>query len=121
MKITKTQLKQVIKEELESVLSEGRSYASQDMIEDYAAGLYMRTVSDKPEDDYAKGHTHQEWVKEVNKIVRWIKRNSSNIKSTELAIAQANENLESGKPLPWGKLKIGNMKKENKRSFTNEE
>ena len=116
MKITKTQLKQVIKEELESVLSEGRSYASQDMIQDYAEGLYIR-----PEALDLRGPQHREYVKKVNKIVKWIKSNSSNIKSTELAIAQANENLESGKPLPWGKLKIGNMKKENKRSFTNEE
>ena len=82
----------------------------------------MRTVSDKPEDDYAKGHTHQEWVKKVNKIVRWIKRNSSNIKSTERAIAQADENLKSGKPVRrWGKLKSGNMKNIKKLDTDNDD
>tara|TARA_Y100000296_G_scaffold74474_1_gene93109 strand:+ start:255 stop:572 length:318 start_codon:yes stop_codon:yes gene_type:complete len=103
MKITKTQLKQIIKEEIGRVISESRrSYASQDMIEDYAAGLYMR-----PEALDLRGPQHREYVKKVNKIVRWIKSNSSNIKSTKLAIAQADENLESGKPLPWRKPKSG--------------
>ena len=96
MKITKTQLKQIIKEAIGRMISE-RSYVSQQEIDDYAAELYMRTVSDKPEDDYAKGYTHQEWVKKVKKIIRWVEKNSSNLESTKRAIEKADEKLKSGK------------------------
>jgi len=45
MKITKRQLKQIAKEEIGKVISESRrSYAFQDMIEDYAAELSSHTA-----------------------------------------------------------------------------
>ena len=98
MKLTKTKLKQIIKEEIESTLAEARrSYVSQQAIDDYATELHLRSVSDNPEHAHAKGYTDQDWNKKIKKIIRWVEKNSSNLESTERAIEIADEKLKSGK------------------------